>query len=151
MAAGIPNLFVKRSCFSFPEKLYSSVDKESTCNAGDPGSIPGSGRSTGEEKGYPLQCSGLESSLDCIVHGVAKSQTRLSDFHFHFQSFKVNRWGWGDFSRCFTPFWASCQPPGHWLKLYQIRLRDLPADSHWLVENARTGILPLDETWKNSF
>ena len=57
MAAGIPNLFVKRSCYSFPEKLYSSVDKESTCNAGDPGSIPGSGRSTGEEIGYPLQYS----------------------------------------------------------------------------------------------
>ena len=57
MAAGIPNLFVKRSCFSFPQKLDSSVDKESTSNAGDPGSIPGSGRSTGEEIGYPLQYS----------------------------------------------------------------------------------------------
>ena len=33
-------------------------------------------------KGYPLQYSGLENSMDCIVHGVAKSQTRLSDFHF---------------------------------------------------------------------
>ena len=41
-------------------------------------------RSPGEEKDYPLQYSGLENSMDCSVHGVAKSQTRLSDFHFHF-------------------------------------------------------------------
>ena len=47
-------------------------------NAGDLGSIPGLGRSPGEEKGYPLQKSGLENS---IVHGVAKSQTQLNDFH----------------------------------------------------------------------
>ena len=56
--------------------------KESTCNAGDRGSIPGLGRSPGEGKGYQLQCSGLENSMDCIVHGVTKSQTRLSNFHF---------------------------------------------------------------------
>ena len=42
----------------------SSVGKESACNAGDPGSIPGSGRSPGEGKGYPLQYSGLENSMD---------------------------------------------------------------------------------------
>ena len=109
----------------FPD---SSVGKESACNEGDPGLIPGSGRSAGEGiryplqyswaslvaqvlknpsamqetwvcslglfprlgrslgegKGYPLQHSGLENSMDCIVHGVAKSQTRLSDFHLHF-------------------------------------------------------------------
>ena len=52
------------------------------CNVGDLGSIPGLGRSPGEGKGYPLQYSGLENSMDCIVHGVAKSWTRLSDFHF---------------------------------------------------------------------
>ena len=51
---------------------------------GDLGSILGLGRSPGEEKGYPLQFSGLENSIDCIVLGVTKSQTRLSDFHFHF-------------------------------------------------------------------
>ena len=56
--------------------------KESTCNAGDLGSIPGLGRSPGEGKGYPLQYSGLENSMDCRVHAVAKSQTQLSDFHF---------------------------------------------------------------------
>ena len=44
--------------------------------------IPGLGRSPGEGKGYPFQYSGLENSVDCIVHGVAKSQTQLSDFHF---------------------------------------------------------------------
>ena len=58
-----------------------SADKESTCNLGDLGLIPGLGRSPGEGKGYPLQYSGPENSVDCIVHGVAKSQTRLSDFH----------------------------------------------------------------------
>ena len=60
----------------------SSVGKESTCNAGDLGSISGLGRSPGQGRGYPLQYSGLESSMDCIVHGVTKSQTRLSDFYF---------------------------------------------------------------------
>ena len=60
----------------------SSAGKESAWNAGDPSSIPGLGRTPGEGKGYPLQCSGLEDSMDCIVNGVAKSQTRLSDFHF---------------------------------------------------------------------
>ena len=47
------------------------------------GLIPGLGRSPGEGKGYPLHYSGLENSWDCIIHGVTKSQTRLSDFHFH--------------------------------------------------------------------
>ena len=99
----------------------SSSGKESTCSAEGPGSIPGSGRSPGEEigyprqycwaslvaqmvkhlptvwetwvqslrlgrspregKGYPLQYSGLENSMACIVYGVAKSQTGLSNFH----------------------------------------------------------------------
>ena len=51
---------------------------------GDLGLIPGLGRSAGEVKGYPLQYSGLENSMDYTVHGVTKSWTRLSDFHFHF-------------------------------------------------------------------
>ena len=50
--------------------------KESACSAGDLGSVPGLGRSPGDRKGYPLQYSDLENSMDCIVHGVAKSQTR---------------------------------------------------------------------------
>ena len=67
---------------SFPD---SSVGKEATCNAGDPGSIPSLGRSPGEGNGNPLQYSCLENSMDggawwTTVHGVAKSRTRLSDF-----------------------------------------------------------------------
>ena len=58
-----------------------SAGKESACNVGDLGSIPGSGRSPADRQGYPLQYSGLENSMHCIVHGVAKSWTRLSDFH----------------------------------------------------------------------
>ena len=61
-------------------------------------SIPGLGRSPGEGKGYPLQCSGLENSMACIVVcGVAKSRTRLSDFHFHFSPV-TDGWedGWMD-------------------------------------------------------
>ena len=63
-----------------------SAGKESACNVGDLGSVPGLGRSPGEGKGYPLQYSGLENSMDrgawkATVHGVAKSQTRLSNFH----------------------------------------------------------------------
>ena len=52
-----------------------SAGKESACNAGDLGSIPGLGRTPGEGNGYPLQYPGLENSMDCIVHGVTKSQT----------------------------------------------------------------------------
>ena len=58
-----------------------SAGKEPACNVGDPGSIPGLGRSPGEGKGYPLQYSGLENSMDYIVYGVAKSRTGLSNFH----------------------------------------------------------------------
>ena len=57
-----------------------SAGKESACNAGDLGLIPGLERSPAEGKGYPLQYSGLENSMD-TVHGVAKGRTRLSDFH----------------------------------------------------------------------
>ena len=59
-----------------------SAGKESACSTGDLGSIPGLGRFPGEGRGYPLQDAGLENPMDCVVHGVAKSQTRLRDFHF---------------------------------------------------------------------
>ena len=59
-----------------------SAGKESACKTGDLGLIPGLGRSSEEGKGYPFQYSGLENSMDCIVHGVAKNHTCLSDFHF---------------------------------------------------------------------
>ena len=61
---------------------YLAFGKESACNAGDLGSTPGLRRSPGEGIGSPLQYSGLENSMDCTVHGVTKSQTQLSDFHF---------------------------------------------------------------------
>ena len=67
-----------------------SAGKESTCNAGDLGLIPGLGRSHGEGKGYPLQYSGLDNSRDYAVHGVSKSWTRLSDFHFHFLFYSID-------------------------------------------------------------
>ena len=58
-----------------------SAGKESACNVGDLGLIPGLGRSPGEGKVSPLQYSGPENSMDCIILGVAKSRTRLSNFH----------------------------------------------------------------------
>ena len=64
--------------------------KESACNAGDVGSIPGLGRSPGEGNGNPLQYFCLRNSMDrgaSVVHGIEKSQTQLSDFHFSF--FKI--------------------------------------------------------------
>ena len=61
---------------------YGSAGKESACNVEDLGLIPGFGRSPREGKGYPLQYSGLENSMDCIGNGVTKSRTQLSDFHF---------------------------------------------------------------------
>ena len=73
-------------CFGFPG---GSDGKESICNVGDLGLIPGSGRSPGEGNGNPLQYSCLENPMDggawqATVHGVAKSQTQLSDFNFTF-------------------------------------------------------------------
>ena len=59
-----------------------SAGKESASSTEDLGSIPGLGRSPEEGKGYPLQYSGLENSMDHIVHGIAKSWTQLSEFHF---------------------------------------------------------------------
>ena len=64
---------------SFP---CASAGKESACSVGGLGSNPGLGRPPGEEKGYPLQYSGLENPMDFIFHGDAKDRTQLSDFHF---------------------------------------------------------------------
>ena len=79
-----------------PEKDGEAIDVNhkfnlaSACNAGDLGSIPGLGRSPGEGNGYPLQYSCLENPIDrgtwwATDHRVAKSQTQLSDEHFHFR------------------------------------------------------------------
>ena len=66
-----------------------SAGEESVCNVGDLDSIPGLGRSPGEGKGYPLQYSGLENSMDCIVHGITKSRTQLRDFH---NGYRISVW-----------------------------------------------------------
>ena len=63
--------------------LCGSAGKESAYNAGDPGLIPRLGRYPGEGNSYWLQYSGLENSMDCMVHEVAKNWTRPSSFHFH--------------------------------------------------------------------
>ena len=76
---GIVSANVNLCFLGFPG---GSAGKESPCNVGDLGSIPGLGRSPGEGNGYPLQYSCLENSMDCILHGVAKSWTQLSNFHF---------------------------------------------------------------------
>ena len=60
----------------------SSAGKESACSVGDLGLIPGLGRSPGEGKCYPVQYPGLKNSMNCIFHGVANSQTQLSNFHY---------------------------------------------------------------------
>ena len=81
-----PAKLVFNSCVTKYHKLTvgCSDSKESACNAGDPGSIPGSGRSPGEGNGNPLQYSCLENSMDrgtwwAAVHAVTKSRTQLSN------------------------------------------------------------------------
>ena len=74
-------LNTQQPCRGFPG---GSVGKESTCDAGDPGLIPGLGRSSGEGNGYPSQDSCLENPMDreawqATVHGIAKTWTQLSD------------------------------------------------------------------------
>ena len=75
----MPNCIILHSHEGFH---CGSAGKESVCNVGDLGSIPGLGRSPREGKGYPLQYSALENSTDCMVHGVARSWTQLSNFTF---------------------------------------------------------------------
>ena len=89
-----------------------SAGKESTCNAGDLGLIPGLGRSLGEGKGYPLQYSGLDNSMDCIVLGGRKEldmTKQLSLIIEHLAS-----WGWG-IALCMIPYHSAsqiiCEPP----------------------------------------
>jgi len=73
-----PRLFLDPYSLSgFP---CGSAGKESTCNAGDLGSVSGLGRSPGEGKGYPLQYSGLENSTDCVVQGVVKSRSDTTEW-----------------------------------------------------------------------
>ena len=90
-------------------KEYCDLDGsagKSTYSTADLGSIPELGRSPGEKNGYPLQYSGLENSMDSIVHGVAKSWTRLSNFHFI-----VILWLWHSWDGLSSTF-VSCSLPG---------------------------------------
>ena len=80
-------IFWKRDRLSTPVILGfpgSSAGKESACNVGDLGLIPGLGISPEKGKSYPFQYSGLEYYIDCMVHGVAKSRTQLRNFYFIF-------------------------------------------------------------------
>ena len=85
-----------------------STGKESICNVGDLSSISGLGRSPGEGKGYPLQYSGLENPHGQRSHGVTKSRTRLSDFHFHIMRGHFTKWSkthiWKSFVVCLQHF-----------------------------------------------
>ena len=79
----MPTVFPPQDLMGFPG---SSAGKESTCDAEDAGLTPGLGRCTRKGKVYPLQYAGLKNSTDGIVHGVAKNQARLRDFHFLFKT-----------------------------------------------------------------
>ena len=77
------NQVTSENVLTLPPTVFPGVaaGKVITCDTGDLGSIPGLGRPPGEGKGCPLQYSGLENFMNFILHGVAKSWTRLSDFH----------------------------------------------------------------------
>ena len=102
-----------------------SAGKESACNVGDLDLIPGLGRCPGEGTGHPLQYSGQENSMNCIVHGVAKSHTRLSDFHFHTVSWFYIFLLIFIFSLCMV---TDCQISHHW-ETWHWWLPILPNDS----------------------
>ena len=128
------NICICQAFYCKSQKLLGfpcdSAGKESTCNAGDLRSIPGLGRSPGKGKGYPLQYSGLENSVDCIVHGAAKSQTRLSSFHF---------------PRSPNPATHTHTPPPYqcWLNLHHQSLKTRKAGlERWWVPTLGLGGLP---------
>ena len=79
----------------YPSFTCGSAGKESDCNVGDLGLIPGLGKSLGEGEGYPLQYSGLENSMDYIVHGVAKTQTQVTEHTYthHISIMKLDMHG----------------------------------------------------------
>ena len=99
------------------------------CNVGDLGSIPGLGRSPREGNGYPLQYSGLENSMDCMVHGVAKSRTWLSNWT------ELNFWG---FPHSSVGKKSACNAGGpwfdSWLGKIPRRRERLPTPVSWLGE-----------------
>ena len=88
------------------------------------------GRTPGEGKGYPIQHSGLENTMDCIVHGVAKSQTRLSPFHFHFGCFVAWIWPVGTSGEGCGTLWDTV-PKLFWATIHLPALRPEGLDRVW--------------------
>ena len=105
------NLYVTWKCMGFPS---GSAGKEPACNAGGLCSIPGLGRSPGEGTATNSSILGLENSMGCIVYGVSKSRTRMSDFHVHYLFGTVSQ----SYLRCclqgcnphFAPNKTTCSP-----------------------------------------
>ena len=132
-----------------------SAGEESGCKVGVLGSIRELGRSPGEENSHPLQYYGLENSMDCIVHGVAKSQTWLSDFSFHFSlevtahcfchSLFISR----DHTRVRTPGGRNQRPclkdgPTPWVRGKE--QRDLGSENMWGLH--REGLISLHTNFR---
>ena len=129
---------------SFSHLIYfpsSSNGKESACNAGDPGSIPGSGRSPGEGNGNPLQYSCLENPVDrgawrATVHGMAKSQTQLKWLSTNAQG--VSPGYWESTRAAYNPGAVWLSPP---FSVFPETTSSSPAGTH----------LPLKSEWFSCF
>ena len=155
----------KYHCFLSWGLPCGSAGKESACHAGDLSLIPGLGRSPGEGKGCPFQYYDLETSMDCIVHGVAELDT--SDFHF-LLSWPVHVLGlcafqvgkkfklkflvlWGEWGRQGGLCWALVS--GHVVFLWGVwaslsfRLLGSVAVTHQLSCPKACGILISDRDW----
>ena len=91
MRMAFPSDMLKKFNLFFVAQLVKNLPAMPETWVRSLGSIPGLGRSPGEGKGYPLQYSGLENSMDCIVHGVAKTRTQLSDIHFTSSTFSLQK------------------------------------------------------------
>ena len=98
--------------------LIAKLVKNPPAKQETPVHISGLGRSTGDGIGYPLQYSGPEKSMDCIVHGVAKNWTRLSDFHFSL----LHLWYFDIFPQTWViphGLWLDCYPTKSLLEMDQ--------------------------------
>ena len=159
------NSWVRKICWRrdrLPSPVFmdfpgSSAGKESTSNSEDLGSIPGLGRSSGEGKGYALQHSSLENSLDCIVHGASKSWTWLTftftfilvpycfDYCSYVRSFEIGMCGSSNFAGVFVCFliwfwllWASWHYVWIWrwtFPFLQKRPLKFWQGSHWICKH----------------
>ena len=124
------------SIFCFPG---GSAGKESACIVEGLGSISGLGRSPGEGKGYPLQYCGLEDSVDCRVHWVAKSRVQLSNFHSLTLSTHNGKWNNTSNSICVVIwglklFFCSVISFLHWLAHYRAKF---PFSIHYFSRGLR--------------